>query len=156
MTEHKIMLIFGPDAGKHNTDSAELLSFLQKGANILKKEFKYEYQLLQKEFASQEEQAAFMDGLNLYGVDTEDIAVVKDNLYSKEFLTLFGQSPIKGTRNYRNEIEAIKRHLKEITESTWIPFASPAPSSTECILKKHVFNAIESLENALIFIKRLA
>lgn len=39
--------------------------------------------------------------------------------------------------------------LKDITESGFIPFASPAPSSTELIVKKNIEKAISSIEIAI-------
>ncbi len=45
--------------------------------------------------------------------------------------------------------------LKVIPESSYIPYASPAPSSTEAGIKKELNRAIECLENALFLHRKL-
>lgn len=54
-----------------------------------------------------------------------------------------------------DDLSSIIQQLKQLTQSGWIPFASPKPSSTELKLKTEVLRAIESLENAEILNKSL-
>lgn len=53
------------------------------------------------------------------------------------------------------DLSSIIQQLKQLTQSGWIPFASPAPSSTELKLKTEVLRAIECLERAVILNKSL-
>lgn len=54
-----------------------------------------------------------------------------------------------------DDLSSIIQQLKQLTQSGWIPFASPAPSSTELRLKTEVLRAIECLEHAEILNKSL-
>lgn len=54
-----------------------------------------------------------------------------------------------------DDLSSIIQQLKQLTQSGWIPFASPFPSSTELKLKTEVLRAIECLENAEILNKSL-
>lgn len=54
-----------------------------------------------------------------------------------------------------DDLSSIIQQLKQLTQSGWIPFASPHPSSTELKLKTEVLRAIECLENAEILNKSL-
>lgn len=54
-----------------------------------------------------------------------------------------------------DDLSSIIQQLKQLTQSGWIPFASPHPSSTELKLKTEVLKAIECLENAEILNKSL-
>lgn len=49
-----------------------------------------------------------------------------------------------------NEIEEALELLKEIQEHGYIPWTSPAPSSSECEVKRHIQNAIDSLVFAMM------
>ena len=48
-----------------------------------------------------------------------------------------------------NELEQAREILVNLTKSTFIPFSSPAPSGTEMEVKKHIFDAIRSLDMAI-------
>ena len=76
---------------------------------------------------------------NLSGVDLYSKDITKGPLHAPERLL-----PNTGTVL----VEALQS-LKSIPESGYIPFASPAPSSTEKALKIHVQKAIESLDMAV-------
>ena len=52
-------------------------------------------------------------------------------------------------------LSSIIQQLKQLTQSGWIPFASPSPSSTELKLKTEVLRAIECLVHAEILNKSL-
>lgn len=55
-------------------------------------------------------------------------------------------------RNYRplrDELQGAVDIINEIIDTGYIPFTSPAPSSTECIVKKSIEKALEHLQNAL-------
>ena len=52
-------------------------------------------------------------------------------------------------RNTNDELRKALSILVGITKSGYIPFASPAPSSTEMKIKKSINNAIESLFDAI-------
>lgn len=54
-----------------------------------------------------------------------------------------------------DDLSSIVQQLKQLTQSGWIPFASPHPSSTELKLKTEVLRAIECLEHAEILNKSL-
>lgn len=54
-----------------------------------------------------------------------------------------------------DELSSILQQLKQLTQSGWIPFASPHPSSTESRIKVEILRAIECLENAEILNKSL-
>ena len=54
-----------------------------------------------------------------------------------------------------DDLSSIIQQLKQLTQSGWIPFASPSPSSTELKLKTEVLRAIECLEHAEILNKSL-
>lgn len=45
--------------------------------------------------------------------------------------------------------------LEQIKHSGYIPFASPCPSSTEKLIKKHIEDAIMSIETAIIVHKSI-
>lgn len=45
--------------------------------------------------------------------------------------------------------------LEEVKRSGYIPFASPCPSSTEKLIKKHIEDAIMSIETAIIVHKSI-
>lgn len=49
-----------------------------------------------------------------------------------------------------NEIEEALELLKEIQAHGYIPWTSPAPSSSECEVKRHIQNAIDSLVFAMM------
>ena len=52
-------------------------------------------------------------------------------------------------RSVRQKLSDSIQVLKDITQSGYIPFASPAPSSTEGALKRELNTAIERLESTL-------
>lgn len=45
-------------------------------------------------------------------------------------------------------LSEIIQELEELTNSGYIPFSSPSPSSTEAVVKQNVIKAIELLKNA--------
>lgn len=54
-----------------------------------------------------------------------------------------------------SELEQIVGQLYQLTESGYIPFSSPSPSSTEMIVKNNVYQAIECLNKAIAADKQL-
>lgn len=55
----------------------------------------------------------------------------------------------EGVNNGLHEdLNEIIQRLEELTNSSYIPFSSPSPSSTEAVVKQNVIKAIELLKNA--------
>lgn len=50
----------------------------------------------------------------------------------------------------RVELSQIINQLEELTQSGYIPFSSPSPSSTEMIVKKNILQAIDCLRKAAV------
>lgn len=53
--------------------------------------------------------------------------------------------------NARKNMEEALRLLKEVKDSGYWPFASPAPCSTEVKIKDGIYEAINGVENALFW-----
>ena len=51
----------------------------------------------------------------------------------------------------REKLQMCANILREISESSYIPFASPAPSSIEIKIKENIFAAIAKVESALFW-----
>lgn len=73
----------------------------------------------------------------------------EDNKTQNHYNVLLLMREVEEDRSVGEKLSECISTLKDITQSGYIPFASPAPSSTEGALKRELNSAIERLESTL-------
>ena len=73
----------------------------------------------------------------------------EDNKTQNHYNVLLLMREVEEDRSVGEKLSECISTLKDITQSGYIPFASPAPSSTEGALKREMNSAIERLESTL-------
>ncbi len=73
----------------------------------------------------------------------------EDNKTQNHYNVLLLMREVEEDRSVGEKLSECISTLKDITQSGYIPFASPAPSSTERSLKREMNSAIERLESTL-------
>ena len=73
----------------------------------------------------------------------------EDNKTQNHYNVLLLMREVEEDRSVGEKLSECISTLKAITQSGYIPFASPAPSSTEGALKREMNSAIERLESTL-------
>lgn len=95
-----------------------------------------------------------VDTLNLAHESVQELqkADVRDDEIHVERVTYYDIIDTEIHRNYRplrDEIQGAIDILNEVIETGYIPWTSPAPSSTECCVRNNVEKALQHLENAI-------
>lgn len=79
----------------------------------------------------------------------------EDNETQNHYNVLLLMREVEDDRPVGEKLSGCISTLKDITQSGYIPFASPSPSYTESVLKGQINTAINHLENALSLHKSL-
>ena len=74
----------------------------------------------------------------------------EDNETQNHYNVVLLMREVEDDRSVRVKLSESLDALHSVTKSRYIPYASPAPSSTEAALKRELNSAIEHLENAVI------
>lgn len=88
--------------------------------------------------------------------DGLSVETYKDGCAAEEHLNVFIViKDVNDDRYIVDKLSGCLATLREIAQSGYVPYTSPAPSTTESILRGQIDGAAERLENAVYFHKSL-
>lgn len=97
-----------------------------------------------------EDVETLVEAKNIVEILIEEHSIAKENIIVRRVTTYcpFDESEVRNISELKDELKAVAKLLNEIKCAGYIPFTSPAPSSTECKCRDAINKAIELIEYA--------